>query len=314
MEFYTSLKEELTRMAPTKTCCVKAELSALIKVDGIISISKSNISLHITHNNASSARKLLGMLRKTDDIKTEIIMNRRSTLNKGKIYTIKLTGDADVKAILKKLGILEDEMTFVNDVPTMFLNSKCCRRSYLRGLFIGCGYFGKPEHGYHMEFCVSGEEYAKSIIKLLGTFGVEARILNRRDKYIVYVKSSDNIVEVLNIMGATNSSLEFENMRIVRGIRNNVNRLVNADQANIAKSGEASMRQIEDIQIILKNVSLSNLPESLVCIMDARLENPDASLTELGEMVTPNITKSGVNHRMRRIAAMAKKYREETIK
>ncbi len=311
MELYTKMKEELTRMLPHKECCITAELSALIKTDGVISISGRRLSLNITDYNAGVARKIVNMLKQVGDPQTQVSVSKRHNLRKGNLYTIRIPGDFEARTLMHRTGILDDHSDLIRVVPEEFMQRKCCKRAYLRGVFLGAGYLGKPEHGYHVEITVPERQYGESIIELLESLGMKAHIIDRKDRWVVYMKASEDVVELMKLLGATNAALDFENTRIVRSIRNDVNRLVNADSANAAKSVEASIKQIQDIQYIKERVMLSKLALPLREIINLRMENPEASLVELGQMTDPPISKSGVNHRMRRIAKLAEELRAE---
>jgi len=305
------MKEELTRILPHKECCITAELSALIKMDGAISISGRRLSLNITDYNAGVARKIVNMLKQTGDPQTQVSVSKRHTLRKGNLYTIRIPSDFETRMLLSRTGILNDQSDIIREIPKEFANRKCCKRAYMRGVFLGAGYLGKPEHGYHMEITVPERTYGESVIELLESFGMKANIIDRKDRWIVYMKTSEDVAELMKLLGATNSALDFENTRIVRSIRNDVNRLVNADSANAAKSVEASLKQIKDIEFIKDRLMLSKIALPLREIMNLRLENPEASLVELGQMTNPPISKSGVNHRMRRISKLAEELRAE---
>ena len=168
---------------------------------------------------------------------------------------------------------------------------------------------GEPEKGYHVEMALKYRTHADDIVELLRQFHIRAGIVQRRERSVVYIKHGDEVVEFLRVIEAANALLELENTRIVRSIRNDVNRLVNAENANVSKVVEASVRQIQDIQLIDEMMGIGRLPPALREIAWLRLEYPEASLTELGTMLSPKLSKSGVNHRMRRISEIANRLR-----
>ncbi|MCR4425345.1 MAG: DNA-binding protein WhiA [Firmicutes bacterium] len=309
VEFYDRTKEELVRVMPARDCCRIAELSALVKTDGTIEVSEGSLSLVLADSNAAVARKIVALLREVGGSDVEVTVRKGRTLRRGNTYLVRIPKEADAVSLLERLGIWGDG-GIESGIPRSVVRQRCCKRSYVRGAFLGAGYVSEPGRGYHLEIAVDDRPYGEAIAKLLQEFDIHPRIIERRDHSVVYLKDSDDVVELLRVMEATGALLDLENTRIVRSIRNNVNRLVNAENANVAKSVEASCRQIQDIELITEAMGLSRLPETLASIARARLDNPEASLSELGEMVHPPIGKSGVNHRMRRLARIAQRIRD----
>ncbi|MGB9804650.1 DNA-binding protein WhiA, partial [Desulfofundulus sp.] len=195
-------------------------------------------------------------------------------------------------------------------IPRELVRRECCRRAYLRGAFLGGGSVNNPEGTYHLEIITGNAEHARALGRLMGEFGLEARVSVRKNWHVVYLKDSDQIVALLNVMGAHAALLDFENVRIYKDVRNQVNRLVNCETANLNKVVEAALRQVEDIRFIAGTLGLEKLPPALRQVAEARLQYPDASLRELGEVLEPRVGKSGVNHRLRRLSEIAARLRE----
>ena len=172
---------------------------------------------------------------------------------------------------------------------------------------MGGGSVNDPGGTYHLEVITGNERQAADICRLMEGFGLEARVSNRKKWLVVYLKESDQIVKCLNLMGAHSALLEFENARVVKDMRNRVNRLVNCETANLNKTVNASLRQTENILFIARNLGMDKLPPSLREVAELRLSFPDASLKELGEMATPPLGRSGVNHRLRKLDKIAEK-------
>ena len=182
-------------------------------------------------------------------------------------------------------------------------------RLFLRDSFLSCGTISDPEKGYHLEFSCEDAETAERIRANLKSFQIRSGVTLRKGKTVVYVKESEAIAEFLNITGAHRSLMELENLRIVKSVRSDVNRRVNCDTANIRKMLEASERQVEDIRYVEKHLGLGKLPEPLRLVAELRLEHPELNLQQLGEMLQPPVGKSGINHRLRKLSAIAEELR-----
>lgn len=283
-----------------------AELSALIRTSGTIMLKGlSRTDLNILTENPAIARLIFTFFKKNFNIHTDVVVQKNKTLKKGNAYQIHIEDAGD---ILKALGILVDVDGFygINDkVPHFLLKDSCCKRAYIRGAFLGGGSVSDPERGYHLEFITHSEEYGNSLKELINEFGLESKLIDRKSNHIVYLKEGDQIVDLLNIIGAHKALLDFENVRIVKQMRNDVNRLVNCETANLNKTVNAAMKQVQDINLIKSRVGLGALPDGLSELAELRLEQPEASLKELGEMLDPPVGKSGVNHRFKKIHKFA---------
>ena len=208
--------------------------------------------------------------------------------------------------VIKRLQEAEPEEHILSrEELERLLEADCCRRSYLRGAFLAAGSMSDPEKGYHLEIVCHGTEEAERCLSLLAAYGLKGRRVARKTMTVVYLKEGDEIVDVLNLMGAHHALLEFENIRVLKDMRNKVNRRVNCEAANLGKTASAALRQIEAIEKIDQTVGLSSLPASLREIAEVRRDNPDFSLQELGEALRPPVGKSGVNHRLRRLMEIA---------
>lgn len=309
MEFYARAKDELVRVAPESACCKTAELSALVKTDGVVRISEGRLSISIPESNAGVARKIVALLKDAGRPELQVAVRKNRGLPKGNTYIVSIRRHEEALELLDKLG-LSGSASFKGP-DAAIVEKWCCKRAFIRGAFLGAGYMSQPGKGYHLEIAVESSTFAQFLCDLVAEFGVHTGIVQRRGRSVVYVKDGDGVVELLRIMDAPNALLELENDRIVRSIRNDVNRLVNAENANLAKSVEASCRQMQDIKLIDDYMGIQRLPVSLREIAMARMENPEANLTELGSMLVPAISKSGVNHRMRRIAQIAQNLRDK---
>ena len=200
----------------------------------------------------------------------------------------------------------------LNVVQNVVIPQSCCRRAFIRGAFLASGSLSDPEKFYHFEIVCATEEKAKQLQGIIATFDLEAKIVKRKRYYIVYIKEGSQIVDILNVMEAPVALMELENIRILKDMRNSVNRQVNCETANINKTVSAAVKQIEDIEYIRDTIGLENLPENLEEIARERVERPEATLKELGEALDPPVGKSGVNHRLRKLCDIAEQLRDRS--
>lgn len=308
MSFASETKKELTNLE-IKPCCVKAELSALIRMNGTMSYSNRKLIVDIQTENAAIARRIYTLIKKTKDVQVELLVRKKMRLKKNNVYIVRLTERA--KEILEDMKILGEGFTFIHDISSDLIKKKCCKRSYLRGAFLAGGSVNNPEtSSYHLEIASLYKEHNDSLCELMNTFDLNSKTLERKKGFITYLKEAEKISELLNIIGAINALLRFEDVRIVRDMRNSVNRLVNCETANLNKTIGASVRQVENIRYINDTIGLHILPDKLREIAELRLQYTDVTLKELGEMVSGGtISKSGINHRLRKIDEMAEKLR-----
>ena len=311
MSFSTDTKNELARVMALKPCCQTAELAALVKMDGLIQISgRHRISLHLITESAAVARKLITYLKNLYGVRTDILIKKKNKLKKNNVYLVRMLTQDDVVTVLRSLGMIDALGRLLDDIKPELIKKECCRRSYFRGIFLGGGSVSDPEGDYHLEILVNDEEFSRELCNLLKRYDLAAGINRRKNWDVVYLKGSEDIIKLLNLMGAHGALLNFENVRIYKDVRNQVNRLVNCETANLNKTVNAAVRQVEDIRLIDRVIGLAKLPANLRIIAEHRLTYPDISLKELGEMVKPKIGKSGVNHRMRKVQRIAEKIRE----
>ncbi|MBD1381472.1 DNA-binding protein WhiA [Metabacillus arenae] len=308
MSFASETKKELTTIE-LKPCCLKAELSALIRMNGSLSFSNRKLVLDIQTENAAIARRIYTLLKKQYDVSVELLVRKKMRLKKNNVYIVRLVEKS--KEILEDLKILGENFTFVREISKDLIKKKCCRRSYMRGAFLAGGSVNNPEtSSYHLEIFSLYKEHNDSLSELLNTFQLNSKTLERKKGFITYLKEAEKIAEFLNIIGAHQSLLRFEDVRIVRDMRNSVNRLVNCETANLNKTIGAALRQVENIRYIDGKIGLDVLPDKLKEIARLRVEYQDITLKELGEMVsTGTISKSGINHRLRKLDEIAEKLR-----
>ena len=292
MSYASKVKDELSRQMPSARHCQIAEIAAIISMCGRISISADNrYGIKIHTENVAVARKYFTLLKKTFNINMNVSVRQNRKPHGNRSFEITALTD----------------MTAVRHV---LIQNPCCRRAYIRGAFLASGSVSDPEKGYHFEIVCADSARAEQLSAMLESFGIEAKITLRKHSYILYVKEGSQIADILNVMEAHVGLMKFENIRILKEMRNSVNRQVNCETANLNKTVSAAVKQIEDIQYIQSTIGFEKLPENLAEIARLRLEQPGMSLKELGQMLTPPVGKSGVNHRLRKLSFIAEELRE----
>jgi len=305
VSFTAEVKEELSRIEPRRACCLKAELAALIRIEGTLHITgHERYRLEVATETAPVARKVIKLLHGIYGLKTELTV-RRSVLHKTNNYLITVPGQPKLTQALADLGILDETLGLSYGIAPQLVKRDCCAISYLRGAFLGGGFVADPHGDFHFELTAESAEMADALVELMARFDIDARVAQRRATYAVYLKGAEPIVTFLALVGAHRALLRTEDVRIVKSMRNDVNRLVNAETANLAKTAEAALEQIDAINTLVEARGLESLPPALQELALLRLENPDVSLRELGELADPPLTKSAVYHRVRRIEELA---------
>ncbi len=300
MSFSLKVKNELAAEVPNSRHCRIAELAALVSLsstveDGCIVIRTENSG--INERFVLLYGKLTGAERKP--VPETII--RKNGRKSSYITAMDREGTAELIKLLK----LGPELV---PQPIVYQQT-CCKRAFLRGAFISCGSISNPEKDYHLEFAAADRTRAELIAGIIGFFEIDAKIIHRKNHFVVYLKDGEHIVDVLNIMEAHVCLMELENVRIVKEMRNSINRRVNCEAANIGKTIAASARQIEDIQYLCNTIGLDSLSDELKVTATLRLQYPEASLAELGEKHERRVGRSGVNHRLQKLSEIAEKLR-----
>lgn len=287
MSFSHEVKEELEKHISPARHCQMAELAALINFSGQFGRDgDGNYTIGFQTENETVIRKGFTLLKKTFNIDVDSVID-----------------EDKMQELHHKFGDLS------RPVDPLLLKNSCCQRAFIRGAFLSIGSVSAPEKGYHLEFVCTDEAKANQLRSIIQNFDIEAKIVLRKKYYVVYMKEGKAIVDLLNVMEAHVALMNLENLRIIKEVRNSVNRRVNCEAANITKTVNAASRQIEDILLIRDACGLENLPENLRQMAEVRLEYPEAPLKELGELLDPPVGKSGVNHRLRKLSEMADKFR-----
>lgn len=316
MSFSYRTKSELCRIPTGHRCCMIAELAGIIHTSGTIQISGGGrYRLKISTENASLARKVFKLFKELYSINAEILVRKNTRLRKKNSYLLIIPISKYTRRILLDTYSIyidkEDNVSISKGIDPALVKRRCCKMSYLRGAFLGGGSMADPEKMYHLEFVTYRREYGEELCGLINTLNLHGKIIERKNTYVVYLKEGEHIVNLLNMMGAHSALLDFENIRVYKDVRNNINRIVNCETANLTKTINASMRQIESIRYIDQKLGYEKLPKSLKEMAEVRLNYPDASLKELGELLDPPIGKSGVNHRLRKLDKLAEDLRQK---
>lgn len=299
MSYSTDVKNELARIIPERECCRKAELAALLALSACVN-SDNGLDVRMVTENAATARKIFKTFKEVYQIKSLVKVENRRHFNKTRVYIVdtRVEGRPEV---FKEMGLSHDKGLLLRQVQWPLLGRACCRRAYLRGLFLASGFINRPGADYHLEIITGDSRMAEDMEKLFARANISARIAERKSNLMIYVKDSEKIVDFLRLVGANKALLDFENIRVIKSVRNNVNRQVNCETANLVKTVDASLRQVESIKKLIKNGGFEHIPNSLKDLAILRIDCPDCTLKELGTMMNPPLSKSGVAYRMRKL-------------
>lgn len=307
VSFAAQTKKELT-LIELDSCCERAELAALLRMNGSVQVSNRKVVLDISTENVAIARRIYSLLKNQFNIHMEILVRRKMQLKKNNVYIVRVPNQ--VQQILESLYIVADGFVFHQGIDERLVHRQCCKRSYLRGAFMAAGSVNNPEGtSYHLEIACMYEEHSQSLLQLVNRYDLNARVIERKKGFILYIKEGEKIIEFLNLIGAHQALFKFEDVRIMRDMRNSVNRIVNCETANLNKTIGAAVRQIENIKFIQQAIGLDQLPPRLREIAEIRLQHPEINLVEVGRMLGGDVSKSGVNHRLRKIDEIATKLR-----
>ena len=313
MSFSSRVREELSNHIPEARHCQIAEIAAIFGMCGrVIYTEKGRIYTKIHTENIFVARKYFTLLQKSFNINSDVSVKRNVFLKKSRVYTVAVADDTLSRKILMAARLMTpdgeiDENCSLTD--NIIIQSPCCRRAFLRGCFLAFGSISDPKKTYHFEIACADEQKAEFLRALMVSFDIDAKIILRKKYYVVYVKEGSQIVDMLNIMEAHNALMALENIRIAKEIRNSVNRQVNCETANINKTVSAAVKQVEDITYIKNTVGFGELSEALQEMAILRLSYPEATLQELGKLLSTPVSKSGVNHRLRKLSQIANELR-----
>ncbi|MFC7439925.1 DNA-binding protein WhiA [Laceyella putida] len=310
MSFTSTTKKELTQLE-SDDCCKRAELSALVRMNGSVHVKQKSLVLDIMTENPSTARYVFSLIKKLYQMQPEVLVRKKVRLKKNNVYLIRLS--TRTEEILSDLCIFKKgSWERVTGISKELFTDSCCKRAYLRGAFLAAGSVNNPDSAsYHLEIVSTYFDHSEALCQLMNEFFLHAKTIERKKGFVVYIKEGDKIGEFLNIIGAHPSLLHFEDVRIMKDMRNSVNRLVNCETANLNKTIQAAMRQIENIHLIDEKLGLDHLPDRLKEVAETRLKYPEVNLAELGQLLpSGKVSKSAINHRLRKLDELANKLRE----
>lgn len=305
MSFTSEVKNELAHVPPVCSHCDKATLAALVRIEGTLFLSgQGRYRVEVATDVPAVARLVIGHLHSLYHLKTDLTV-RRSVLHQTPNYLINAPTQPQLAEALADMGVLSANGGLEPGIKPALVEKQCCAAAYLRGAFLGSGFVSNPRGDFHFEITVETEPMAQGLVELMARKGIAARVMQRRSSYMVYLKSGAAIMEFLAYAGAHKAALEMENQRVIKSVRNDVNRTINAEMANQAKATDAAFDQMLAIRTVLEHRRIETLPEALQQFIRLRVANPNASLKELGQMADPPLSKSAVYHRVRRIEKMA---------
>lgn len=311
MSFAAETKKELTNIFDDEVNSKTAELSALVRMNGTVQVSNQKIVLDILTENAAIARKIYVLIKDLYNINAELMVRKKMRLKKNNIYVVRIP--QKVEEILGGLKIVSEGFSFNPRINKELIKKQSSKRAYLRGAFLAGGSINHPESSsYHLEISSSYQEHIEDLCDLANGFDLNAKWIERKKGYFMYIKEGEKITEFLNIIGAHQALLKFEDVRIVKDMRNSVNRLVNCETANLNKTVGAAMRQIDNIKLIESEIGLENLPPKLKEVAEVRIQYPELTLQELGDYIpSGKVSKSGINHRLRKLDEIANNVKDK---
>ncbi len=309
MSFSSNAKNEIAAQKIHTAAAELSELMAIVAFGGKIRRSENGYILGIITENAKIARHIYKLMRSAASAESKIRI--RKTAKNNVYYQVYTDGDDTITAMMR-LGFISKpaEINYFNTfcVNTNYLDKPFKCKAFLKGAFLSCGTIMNPEKNYHMEFAVPEYSLHNDLYRIMMQLNLKPKVVVRKGDMVIYFKHSSEIADILTLMGAFNALMDFHNAKILKEIRNNVNRTVNCESANVQKTVDASVEQVKAIEKLMRTGAFDTLPDNLKEIARLRMEYREHSLKELGEMLNPPLGKSGVNHRLRKIQEEADKY------
>jgi len=290
--------------------CIKAELSAILHISGSIQLAgKEKLGLSVVTESAGVARRVIKLIKSSYNIESVTRVEQVERLGKHNRYNVVIPPQNGLNEMIYDLGMMTRERLIDTSIRPELVKEKCCRASYLRGAFLAGGSITDPhKKTYHLELVTHNEEFAAGLVYLMSLVNIKAKLAKRKEQYLVYLKDSEAIGKFLSTINAYQGVIKLEEVKVVKELRAEVNRLVNCETANLEKTLSAAWKQVAIINRLKELNLFNNLSDSLKITAELRLEYPEVSLKELGELHSPPISKSAVNHRLRLIVEFSKKY------
>lgn len=311
MSFSSDLKEELCRVINHDECCMMAELTGFLITNCNIVKENNEFTLRMSTENSTAIRRVYTYFKKIYNV-TPISNIEKEKTFKDSLFQLRIVDKEALEEIFKNSYInIDVRLQIVIDKKDEIKAKECCIRSFLRGVFVGAGSITNPNNRYHLEIVANSVENANFINELITEAGLSSKVIKRKKDYVIYLKGAEDISEFLTIIGSNKSKLTFEETRVIKDMRNRVNRINNFENANFDKTIDAGLEQIADIEIIKSNRKFSKLPEGLKQLAKLRLSYKEATLEELGNMLEPKLSRAGVSHRFKKIKEIANELRNK---
>lgn len=306
LSFSSELKEELTKINnKNNDCCKLAELAGYLVTNCNIVKSNDKFILKMTTGSASSIRRIYSAFRKIYDVTPRTNIEKEKE-NKDNIYELIIEENDDLQKIFKNsLVNIDVNLQIVIDDGGKIKDKECCMRAFLRGVFLGSGSIIEPTSGNHLEIMLSNIQNVNFINSILAEVGIASKMMKRKKSLVIYIKDAETISDFLRILGSNKSILRFEQTKVEKEYRNNVNRRINCEVANIDKIAVAASEQLKDIMLLKEAKVFNKIPKNLQQIANLRIKHPEASLDKIGNMLEPALSRSGVSHRFKKIKELA---------
>ncbi len=307
MSFSSNVKNEIIAKKYTREHAALSELAAIICFGGKLRKNEGEYTLSLVTENPKIARRIYSLLKGALNVNSTIKINKSG--EKTSFYEVALSRYEDIVHVFRSIYLLDAHSeldSFVSfRIDGKLISTKERERAFVCGAFVMGGSVMDPHKTYHLEFTTGRYGITEDFMKLLEGMGIPCKLVMRKSKYVMYYKSSEDIADVLTVLGVVNALMEYHNAKIVKEMRNNINRTINCETANLNKTVDASVEQVKCIQKLMDSGKFDTLPDNLKDIAILRMEYRESPLKELGEMLNPPIGKSGVNHRLRKIMEIA---------
>lgn len=311
MSFSSDIKEELSRTVNHEKCCQMAELTGFLITNCNIVKENNEFTLRMSTENATAVRRVYNYFKNIYDI-TPITNVEKEKTFKDSLFQLKIIDKDALEKIFKNSYInIDVKLQIVIDDKSKIEEKDCCKRSFLRGVFIGAGSITNPNNRYHLEIVANNNENGIFINEVINELGINSKVIKRKKDYVIYLKGAEDISTFLALIGSNKGTLEFEETRVIKDMRNRINRLNNFENANFEKTVDAGLGQIDDIDVIKKNRKFEKLPDGLKQLARLRMSYKDATLEELGNMLEPKLSRAGVSHRFKKIKEIANELRKK---
>lgn len=312
MSFSSDVKTELTKIVLKEPSQKISELMGFVLTNCTVAKENGKYILKMSSENEYTIRRVYSTFKSVFDIVSKTNVERPKKAGEQPVYHLKISNESDLKTIFNESYFnINESLQIVLNNREIIEKDEECKKSFLRGVFLGSGSCVNPENRYHLEMIVNSQQNALFVKDMIESFDIAAKMIKRKKDYMIYLKLAESVSTFLIVIGANRGTLKFEETRVIKEVRNNINRISNFENANFDKTLDASLIQIEDIKLIRKNRKFAKLPENLKETARLRLNYKEATLEEIGNMLNPPISRAGVNHRFKKIHEIAESLRKE---